>query len=83
MEFEISESPASPTLPPVVSKYLTDDQAKPEPLVFPLIDKSELPTTEKWAEGITEFKYDNVIEGGRGLHRSIHEVLKNYNNSSK
>ncbi|KAE9549070.1 hypothetical protein FO519_007723 [Halicephalobus sp. NKZ332] len=82
-DVQMSDSPASPTLPPVVSKYLTDDQAKPEPLIFPLIDNSTLPTSDKWAEGITEFKYDNVIEGGRGLHRSIHEVLKNYNNSSK
>lgn len=70
------ESPASPTGPPVVSKCLTEEMKQPEQMVFPLVSEAKLPPAEKWAQGIQEFRHENVVEEGKGVHKDIRNFLK-------
>uniref|UniRef100_A0AC35EX84 PSP proline-rich domain-containing protein n=1 Tax=Panagrolaimus sp. PS1159 TaxID=55785 RepID=A0AC35EX84_9BILA len=71
----VSDTPASPDLPPVISKTLTEDQAAPKNFLVPVIDTRKMPKPENFAAGITPFQYDNQTER-KGTLDALEALIK-------
>uniref|UniRef100_A0A914YE47 Uncharacterized protein n=1 Tax=Panagrolaimus superbus TaxID=310955 RepID=A0A914YE47_9BILA len=59
---DLPDTPASPELPPVVSRALTEDQATPKGFIVPVVDGRKMPDKDNFAAGITPFQYDNLAK---------------------